>query len=197
MKKKTKREKKTDLRLAQAYHNPSRPGAFGGIKPLVRQTGVNKEKVKQWLSNQDAYTMHRPVRYSFPRRRIIVNGIDQQWQADLMDLQNLRRYNDKNSFVLIVIDVLSKYAWARILKNKTGTVVKEAFEDILRTSGRRPKKLQTDHGAEFLNKHFKLFLKEEGIHFFVSENDDIKCAIAERVIRTIEEKLWRYFIDMG
>ena len=122
-----------------------------------------------------------------------MNGIDHQWQADLMDLQNLRRYNDNNTFVLIVIDVLSKFTWARILKNKTGPAVVDAFDDILKSSVRRPKKLQTDKGKEFLNNHFQRFLKQEGIHFFVSENDDIKCAIAERVIRTIKEKIWRYF----
>ena len=193
MKKKSKKEKKLDLRLAQAYHNPSRAGAYGGINSLKRLTGLNEEKVRQWLSNQDAYTLHRPVLYKFPRRRIIVNGIDQQWQADLMDLHNLRRYNDNKTFVLIVIDVFSKHAWARSLKNKTGPSVVEAFDDILQTSARHPKKLQTDKGKEFLNKHFQGFLKDKGIHFFVSENDDIKCAVAERVIRTIKEKLWRYF----
>ena len=192
-KKKNKREKQTDLRLAQAYHNPLRAGAYGGINSLVRSTGIHKDRVQQWLSHQDAYTLHKPVLYKFPRRRIIVNGIDHQWQADLMDLHSLRRYNDNNTFVLIVIDVLSKYTWARILKNKTGLTLVQAFDNILKSSGRRPKKLQTDKGTEFLNKHFQHFLKQEEIHFFVSENDDIKCAIAERVIRTIKEKLWRYF----
>ena len=193
MKKKSKKEKKIDLRLAQAYHNPSRAGAYGGIRPLVQSTGIAKGRVKQWLSHQDAYTLHKPVLYKFPRRRIIVNGIDHQWQADLMDMHNLRRYNDNNTFVLIVIDILSKHLWARILKNKTGSTLVEAFDDILKTSRRSPKKLQSDKGTEFTNRFFQHFLKEKGIHFFVSENDDIKCAVAERVIRTIKEKLWRYF----
>ena len=68
----------------------------------------------------------------------------------------------------------------------------EAFKQILK-QGRKPDRLQTDKGSEFLNRTFQKFLKQQRIHFFVSQNEDIKASIVERFNRTLKEKLWRYF----
>ena len=45
--------------------------------------------------------------------------MDEQWQADLVDMQSFARGNKGIKFLLTVIDVLSKRAWAVPLKNKT------------------------------------------------------------------------------
>ena len=178
--------------LSLRYYNPQRPGAYGGQKGLERATRLKPFVVKEWLSHQDTYTLHKPVRHRFLRRRIIVGGLDHQFQADLIDVKNLKKYNDGYSFLLTCIDVLSKYAWVIPLKTKTGAALVEAFSDIF-AQGRRPLRLQTDKGTEFVNKTFQKFLKEQGVHFFVTENEDIKAAIVERFNRTLKEKMWRYF----
>ena len=46
-----------------------------------------------------------------------MNGKDEQWQADLVDVQSLKESNDDYKYILTVIDVLSKYAWAVPLKD--------------------------------------------------------------------------------
>ena len=178
--------------LSQRYYNAKRPGAYGGQKGLERATRLKPEVVKEWLSHQDTYTLHKPVRYRFERRRIIVGGLDHQFQADLIDVKNLKKYNDGYSFLLSCIDVLSKYAWVVLLKNKTGEALVKAFSHIF-DQGRRPLRLQTDKGTEFINKTFQKYLKEQGIYFFVTENEDVKAAIVERFNRTLKEKMWRYF----
>lgn len=177
-----------------SYYSPQRPGAYGGIAALQRATGkkIKPSEIKEWLSHQDAYTLHKPVRHRFPRRRTIVGGIDHQFQADLIDVKNIKKYNDGYSFLLTCIDVFSKYAWVIPLKNKTGEALVAAFRSIF-ARGRRPLRLQTDKGSEFMNKTFQKFLKEEGVEFFVTENEDIKASIVERFNRTLKEKLWRYF----
>ena len=53
--------------------------------------------------------------------------------------------------------------------------------------------LQTDLGTEFTNKAFQSWLKHHNIHFSTTRNHEITASIAERFIRTIKEKLWRYF----
>ena len=93
---------------------------------------------------------------------------------------------------MTVIDVFSKHAWVVPLKNKRGPTLVAAFHQIF-AEGRKPLKLQTDKGAEFLNKAFQIFLKEEGADFFVTQNEDIKASIAERFNLQLKEKLWRYF----
>ena len=77
-------------------------------------------------------------------------------------------------------------------KNKTFKSVIAAFSKILKRRGHFFT-LQTDLGTEFTNKAFQSWLKQHNIHFFTTHNNKIKASIAERFIRTIQEKLWRYF----
>lgn len=187
-----KKKTSTSKKLSHTYYNPKQPGAYGGVEALKRATKLKRSVVKNWLSTQDTYTLHKPVRHQFERRRVIVGGIDHQWQADLIDVKNLKKDNDGFVFLLTCVDVLSKYAWVVPLKNKTGNSLVEAFQRIF-TQGRKPLKLQTDKGSEFRNRVFQRFLKEEGVESFVTENEDIKASVAERFNRTLKEKLWRYF----
>ena len=200
-----KRKQKARLleqKLSQLYYDPRRPGSYGGVNALhraIKKTGgsssqtkrIKRESVQHWLSGQDTYTLHKPVRHHFPRRRIVVGSMDQQWQADLIDVKNLKQQNDGFTFLLTVIDVLSKYAWVIPLKDKTGASLIQAFETIFQE--RQPMFLQTDKGTEFTNRAFQNFLKQQGVEFFVTQNEDIKAAIAERFNRTLKEKMWRYF----
>jgi Integrase core domain/Chromo (CHRromatin Organisation MOdifier) domain len=185
-------KKKANKILWLSYYSPQRPGAYGGVPGLQRSTKIKPSTVKDWLSHQDTYTLHKPVRHRFPRRRTIVGGLDHQFQADLIDVKNIKKYNDGYVFLLTCIDVLSKYAWVIPLKTKTGEALVAAFRSIF-AQGRKPLRLQTDKGTEFINKTFQKFLKEEGVYFFVTENEDIKASIVERFNRTLKEKMWRYF----
>jgi len=53
--------------------------------------------------------------------------------------------------------------------------------------------LQTDKGTEFLNSTFQSMLKRRNIHFYTSENEDIKAAVIERFNRTLKTKMYKYF----
>ena len=64
--------------------------------------------------------MHKPVRIRYTRNPTLANSIDHQWAADLTDMKNLSRYNKGVKYLLMVVDVLSKYAWVVPMKNKTG-----------------------------------------------------------------------------
>ena len=80
--KKTKKEAKQNKLLGQAYYNAKRPSAYGGVQALKRTTKLKQSAVKHWPSYQDAYTLYKPTRRMFSRRRAVVGGIDHQWQAD-------------------------------------------------------------------------------------------------------------------
>ena len=73
--------------------------------------------------------------------------MDEQWVADLIEVQLIAKQNKGYRYLLIVIDVLSKYAWVQSLKKKTGKDVTEAFRRVLtQAKERKPLKLQTDAG---------------------------------------------------
>ena len=126
------------------------------------------------------------------RNRVIVTGIDDQWQADLVDVSSLARFNKGYKLLLTCIDVFSKFAWVVPLKNKTGESLLNDFQSIL-DLGRSAEKLQTDKGTEFLNHNFQSFLKENNIHFFTT-NSELKASVVERFNHTLKTRMWNYFM---
>lgn len=88
-------------------------------------------------------SLQRPVRWYYSRNKVVVAGIDDQWDADLMDMTKFKKENDGVQFVLLVIDIFSKYVWMRHLKDKKGPTTARAVEDIL-SEGRQPTKLRTE-----------------------------------------------------
>ena len=83
--------------------------------------------VKNWLSKDLIYTLHHPTRRNYTTRRVLVHRMDEQWQADLVDLQKLVSFNKGYKYLLVCIDILSKYAWVRPLKTKTGNELTKAL----------------------------------------------------------------------
>ena len=186
-----------DEYLSSVYYNPKRTGGLGGVERLyldVKKDGkynISRAQLKKWLMKQDTNTLHKPARRNYRRNRVIVGGIDELWQMDLADMQSIADNNDGYRYLLICIDVFSKYVWVIPLKDKTGPALVTAFKVIL-GSGRKPQKIQTDQGTEFFNKHFKALMKEEEIQLYNTYNET-KASVVERVIRTLKTRMWRYF----
>ena len=178
-------------RLKAIYYDPKNPAGFASVDKLAKASGYSKAKVKTWLKAQPTYTLHRQARKHYPTRKYIVHDIDEQWQADLCDVALIARENSGFRFILTVIDIFSRYAWARPLKSKAGIHVAEAFKDIFQ-EGRIPKRIQTDQGKEFENRHVLELFNSYNIELF-SVKSAYKAAIVERFNRTLKNKLWRYF----
>ena len=188
---------KTNQRLKRAYFTASHPSSFGGEKKLSRglkrSPKINSKIISNWLERRDTYTLHRPVRKRFPRRKYIVNGIDDLWQIDLTDLTSLSTHNDGKKYILFVIDVFTRKLFARVMKTKTGKDTSQAFADIVQSEGRTPNNLQSDQGKEFLNTDFQRLLKTYRINHYMSKNQEIEASLVERVQRTIKAMVFRYF----
>ena len=135
----------------------------------ARHYGLKRSQAIHWLQQQPSYTLHKPARKTFPRNKVFVNGLDEQWQCDLCDLTSLSKCNRGYKYILTCIDVLSKHAWVETIKTKTGSALVAAFTKIFE-KGRKPEVLQSDAGTEFKNKTFQTFLKKHGIRHFVAYN---------------------------
>ena len=189
--------KKLDNILKNIYYNIKEPSSFSGINKLFTEAKkklpkLRIEDVKNWLSGQSTYTLYKPIKRKFNRLPILVDDIDEQWQADLMEMTWYMDENDGYKYLLVVIDVLSRYAFIQPLKNKETQSIIKGFEQIFQFSGRKPKKLQTDQGKEFVSRAFQLYLRKNNIHFFTSTDDVIKCSLVERLIRTLRERINKY-----
>ena len=144
------------------------------------------------MSEELANELHKPIRRNFKKRRVISNHVDDIWAADLVDMQYYSRSNKGCKYILMIIDVFSKYGWAEPLKNKTGAEIVRAFTDIWKSGQLPPKYLWTDKGKEFDNKLFRKLLEEKKVHMYWTENEE-KSSVVERWNRTIKSKMWKYF----
>ena len=151
-----------------------------------------KESVKaeSWIE-QLAEELHKPIRRNFPRRRVVVKHIDDTWCSDLVEMQKFSKWNKGYRYLLMVLDVFSKYGWIVPLKDKKGESVAAAFKLVL-SEGRKPKRLWVDKGKEYYNKSVKELLDAEGIEMYSTENEE-KSSVCERWNRTIKTKMWKRF----
>ena len=190
---------KLDYVLRKLFYDPKSTVAFTGISQLYHAAKsvlkrIRYKDVQEWLRGESTYTLHKPIRRRFKRRKTIVGGIDYQWQADLADMQHLAKQNNNKKYLLCVIDVFSKFSWVIPIQNKMGKTLIEAFQSIVQKSKRKPLSLQTDKGTKFKKKKlFQQYLKKNQIHFFTTENPETKASVVERFQRTLKTRMWKYF----
>ena len=100
-------------------------------------------------------------------------------------MQLRRKYNKGIRYFLCAIDLFSKYAFVVPLKDKKGTTIANAFQNILDNSKRKPNKIYVDQGSEFYNTHFKKLLKDNDIEMYPTYNEG-KSVVTERSIKTLK-----------
>ncbi len=94
----------------EAYTDLTHAGSFRGLDSIRRHTKVGANTAREWLMGEKSYTLHKQSKTKFRRRRTVARGINELWQADLMDLTLLSNENDSQRYLLTCIDVFSKYA---------------------------------------------------------------------------------------
>lgn len=183
--------------LQSLYFSPDHAGSFGGVDAVYRavknegKISISRNKIRDWLSTQDTYTLHKPTRKNIQRDPVLVDGIDHEWQANLVDMSSLSKDNDDVKFLLTCIDVFSKDAWVIPLKNKNAAALVEAFKKIFK-DGRYSRILYTDKGTEFSNRPLKKLLKDNDVQFVTSQNET-KASVVERFNRTLKSRMYKYF----
>jgi hypothetical protein len=102
------------MAASKLYYELGAPSAFSSLKQLtaaVAKQQSRKKKKKQTkpseikLETQDAYTQHRPVRKRFRRNPYTVSNMNDVWEIDLMDVQNLSKCKENDKYLLSAIDV--------------------------------------------------------------------------------------------
>lgn len=180
--------------LSEYYYNDKNPSAFGGPQKLYR---VLQKKypgefslyfIRKWLNNQDSYSLLKEPRHRFQTTRVLVTSIDEQFDADLTSVENLKKYNDGVRFLLFVIDIFSRYLWVKPLLDKTAKSVLNAVKDVF--AQRKPLKFRTDAGSEFNNRYLRKYMKDNGVYYFTTQNIP-KANYVERVQKTIKVMMYR------
>ena len=140
---------------------------------------VEKQQQQQVL----AKVVFSPQITKFRRERMIPLCKDETWSADIIDKSSLSKYNNNYNFIITVIDIFTKYAWAIPLKIKSGLSITNGFKIVL-GEHRKPEKLWVDRGSEIYNKTVKSLLKEFETKLY-STYSDLKAVFIERFNRTL------------
>ena len=110
-------------------------------------------------------------------------------------MQQFSKWNKGFRYLLMVLDVFSKYGWIIPLKNKTGETVTQAFKTIFK-EGRKPQYLWTDKVKKYYNKNMKELLEKNKITLYSTQNEE-KSSVCERWNGTIKTKMWKQFTIQG
>ncbi|CAB3977268.1 uncharacterized transposon-derived [Paramuricea clavata] len=166
----------------------------------VEETSKNTELIKKTsrlLKNErltdkqkDAYRLHSRKLTKYKRLSINVYKRNAQWSIDLADLNNIANFNNQYRYLLVCVDIYSRYAFVRPLKTKTARNVANKFEDILIKEKEIPLKIQSDEGTEFTLIKRDL-CKKYGFTLFHTYNRETKAVHAERFIETLKQSIQR------
>lgn len=109
----------TDTLIEKIYQNESKPAAYLGpekIYKVLQNQGYATpgiHKIRKWIQKQDDYSLQKPVRRNFKRAKIIVSDRNEQLDIDLADMQSLAKENDQVKYLLVTIDVFSRFVWIK------------------------------------------------------------------------------------
>lgn len=171
--------------IVELYKDPKT--GLQGLHGFAKANNIKLDDAKKALQGIEPYSLNKYTRANFPRRKVIVNHIDEIWSVDLMDCQKDEKENNGIRFLFICVDVMSKFVWVVPMKSKADTV--EAFKEILAVSKRKPQKLWVDNGTEFYNKKFEKLMKDNHIEMYSTHTE--KSVFAERFIRTLRLRFGR------
>ena len=159
---------------------------------------IRRKDVEAWLKRQEVSQVHAPrkeVKHYYP---IKSNYPDHIWQVDLLDVSAQAHNNHGVNFLLVAIDIFTRYAWVRQLRNKESKTVVAAFKNILagennETPSRSPEIVMSDNGSEFISRPWRKLLEEHDIKSsFAEVGDHHRMGIVERLNKTIRGVVTKY-----
>ena len=185
--------------LKDIYLDPSHPASFGSpdrLYKIVKKEGKHKishSQIKKWIQKQESYSLNKGLKRKFQRGRVIVEGIDDQFDIDLASLIYYADENDGYKYLLVVIDIFSCYGWVEPLKDKTANEIVKAFDKVLQ-EGRIPKRLHSDSAKDFTSEKFQKYVKSKKITHFVTHTEK-QANYVECFIKTLKSKIFKYMVE--
>ena len=160
---------------------------------MVRSIINTKQKLGMgnFTMNDLSEELNKPVINKFPRKKIIVNHIDEIHSYDLVDMQKYFRMNKGYKYVFTNIDIFSKYSWSFPLESKKISDIKQCFIKIFK--GRKPKFIWSDQESAFFSKEMLTFFKDNNVKIYYT-NSNLKAVVVERFNISLRELMMKEFV---
>ena len=160
-----------DSKSRAAYQGPENICQFVKSQDKFK---IGRHRIRKWLQDQEAYSLTRGARRKYTRSRVIVAGIDSQWDMDDMDMVDIAKQNDDYKYLLVAIDIFSRFAHCQPVKSKKGVDVVKAWQPIL-SGTRKPKMVSIDRGMDFRSKQVNKYLQGQNIYHFCAWKTETKA----------------------
>ena len=186
--------------LQREYYNFDSPYLFSTRKRLQdaikRKINKNKDaEILAFLKSDRIATQYKPrPKRNFPRRKVETRGLWNELGMDLCDFQLYRnqRGNHGYAWLLVVVELVSRWVTVRKIKRKDKVCMTEAVNSVLDTAPLQKDKVKlawVDRGQEFLSIKESVF-ERNGIKL-IHVNSDVKSACTERQIRILKSLLFK------
>ena len=103
-------------------------------------------------------------------------------------MDKVAQHNSSVKYLLVAVDVLSRYLRAQPKKTLYAKDAVGAFKKMIKNQ--QPEKLWSDKGSEFKGD-FKKFCAKKGTYLYTTESET-KSAFAERNIRSLKNIIYKY-----
>ena len=186
--------KALDRYLTKIYYDPSLPTGFGTAGKLFaasRGDGkqYNPNQIQAWLRKQETHTLFSQHRDNFERPRVVVPEKFYQFDVDTAHLVKFKKDNDDYAYILVCIDIFTRFTWTVPMKTLKGVEMVSALKVVFAQS--KPQIYRSDGGSENTNKLVKAYLDDQNVKRVITLNET-KANYAERVIKTLKIKLTKY-----
>ena len=185
--KKAGKVSQTDLRTLEQFYTKG-AAAYGSVDNLQKATNLSRKKVENFLQTKNAHTKYRQVRRYFPRLKVIAFDINEIWSIDLAYVDKLAKYNNGVKYLLVAVDVLSRYLRVLPMRSKSAKETARTFKRMIQKQ--KPQKVWSDKGTEFKGA-FKRLCDQEGIETYTTQSET-KSAFAERNIRSRKNIIYKH-----
>ena len=92
----------------------------------------------------------KPPKRNYPTNKTDVHHIDDIWSKETLDLKDYGKENNRGyRYVLVIIDIFSKFGWTIPLKNKKIYINKRLFQKYFDKLKNTTNFVESDRGKEF------------------------------------------------
>lgn len=139
---------------------------FSYVTSKYPEYKISRRMVMNWLKDQYIHQIYAPTKTTKNIKHTVLNKPHKQIGIDLIDMQNYE-YKDFK-YILTAIDLFSKKAYAKPLKNKEQNTVTKAMEELIKDEIHYVGSIRSDQGSEFINDMFINMLNKYDIKSVLS-----------------------------
>ena len=181
-------------RIKRAYVTPGHPVAYSAPGRIAKHFQIKQKEAKRILEEIEGYTLHREFKQPRIYNPYYAHSRREQVQADLIDVSKMAAQNQNTRFLLLLIDIFTKFMWVYPLRTKNALEMEAKMRTWLQDVGTKPEVLLTDQGNEFTNGRVQALLRENNIEWQPALGT-MKAAIAERANKTLQILIYKHLTE--